>query len=212
MRAWSLVVVVVALLVTLGALVIGYGTAPRRLVPNPVRFEHGVPVGVLDTPAGALAAADNYLASEDDALLSADRLRRVVDTVWAPAERGVELAQPFPAAAVAGRPATFAGLKLTAAVAADRLDVYTPRSARVGVWHEFTVWSATVAPTQRWSLDTVSLVWDSGRWMVASRSTAPDSATPVPGWTSGARGDRTSQAFDARLAGMSAPYYGDARP
>lgn len=208
MRGWSLLVVLVVLPISVAAVAVGYRTAPKRAAANPVRLERGVPVGVLDTPAGALAAADNYLVSEDDALVSADRLRRVIDTAWAPAERSVELAQPFPAAAVAGRPATFAGLKLTAAVAADKLEAYTPRSAQVGVWHEFTTWAPSVAPTQRWSLDTVTLVWASGHWLIASRSTAPDSATPVPGWTSGSPSDRTSAAFDARLAGMSAPYYG----
>lgn len=203
----SLLLALAALCLMAGGLALGYESVPTAVRANPIELVHGVPVGTLDTRGGAVAAADNYVASEDQALLSPERIRRVVDTVWAPAERAVELAQPFPAAAVAGKPATFAGLRLTAAVAADKLGAYTARSAQVGVWHEFTIWSPTVAPTQRWSLDTVTLEWDSGRWLVASRSVAPDSATPVPAWTSGGALDRTSQAFDARLAGMSAPYY-----
>jgi hypothetical protein len=206
------VVAIAALLIAAGASALGYGPAPKAARPNPIRLEHGVPIGVLDTPAGALAAADNYVASEDDALLSPGELRQVVDTVWAPAERAVELAQPFPAAALAGKPATFAGLRLTAAVAADKLEAYTPQSAEIGVWDEITIWSPTVAPTQRWTLDTVTLVWDAGGWLVASRSAAPDSGTPVPEWTSGGAQDRTSEAFDARLAGMSAPCYGGGLP
>lgn len=205
-------VVAVLLVVTAGALALGYRTAPRVSRPNPIRLVDGVPVGVIDTPVGAIAAAENYLASEDDALLSRDEIRRVVDTVWAPAERGVELAQPFPAAALAGKPATFPGLRLAAAVAGAKLESYAPQSAQVLVWHEITVWSASVAPTQRWSLDTVTLVWDGGRWLVASRAAAPDSETPVPAWTSGTRQDGTSEAFDTRLAGMSAPYYGGVTP
>jgi hypothetical protein len=206
------VVVAVLLVVTAGALVLGYRTAPKISRPNPIRLVDGVPVGVIDTPVGAIAAAENYLASEDDALLSSDEIRRVVDTVWAPAERGVELAQPFPAAALAGKAATFPGLRLAAAVAGAKLESYAPQSAQVLVWHEITVWSASVAPTQRWSLDTVTLVWDAGRWLVASRAAAPDSETPVPAWTSGTRQDGTSEAFDTRLAGMSAPYYGGVTP
>src|SRR3974390_1826188 len=99
---------------------------------------------------GALVGADNYVASEDDSLLSPDQLRGVVDTEWASQERAVELAQPFPAAALAGKPATLDGLKLTAAVAADKLEAYSPQAAQVSVWSEITIWSSTVAPTQRW--------------------------------------------------------------
>ncbi len=208
MRRPALIRLLPTALVLVGALVAGYTTAPTTSHPNPIRLEHGVPIGVSDTPIGAVAAADNYLAAEDESLLSADQLRRVVNTDWAPRERSVELAQPFPAAALAGKTATFAGLELTAAVAAQRLESYTPQSAEVGVWHEVTIWSSTVEPAQRWSLDTITLVWDSGQWLVASRSPAPDSQTPVPSWTSGGPTDRTSGAFDARLSGMSAPYYG----
>jgi hypothetical protein len=204
------ILIVGSLVITAGGVALGYETSAKPTRPNPIRLRDGVPVGVLDTPDGALAAADNYVASEDNALLSPDSLRRVVNAVWAPAERSVELAQPFPAAALAGKPGTFSGLKLTAAVAADKLEAFTPRTAQVGVWHELTIWSPSVEPTQRWSDDTLTLVWDSGRWLIASRSAVPDAVTPVPAWTSGAPADRTSQAFDARLAGMSAPFYGAA--
>jgi hypothetical protein len=199
--------VVAVLLVVVGALALGYQTAPRVVGTNPIRLEAGVPVAVVDTPVGAIAAAENYLASEDDALLSRGEIQRVVDTLWAPGERDVELAQPFPAAALAGRPATFPGLKLAAAVAGAKLESYSPQSAQVLVWHEITLWSGSVAPTQRWVLDAVTLVWDSGRWLVAARMAAPDSETPVPAWTSGTPQDRTTEAFDTRLVGMSAPYY-----
>jgi len=152
------------------------------------------------------------VATEDDSLLSPSQIRGVVDTEWAPQERAVELAQPFLAAALAGEPATLDGLKLTAAVAADKLQAYSPQSAQVSVWSEITIWSSTVAPTQRWTLDTVTLAWDSGRWLVTSRSTAPDSSTPVPVWTSGDMRDRASATFDTRLADMSAPYYSGGTP
>ena len=201
-----------AVVVTAGALAFGYETVPATTRPNAIRLEHGVPVGVLDTRAGAVAAADNYVATEDDSLLSPSQIRGVVDTEWAPQERAVELAQPFLAAALAGEPATLDGLKLTAAVAADKLQAYSPQSAQVSVWSEITIWSSTVAPTQRWTLDTVTLAWDSGRWLVTSRSTAPDSSTPVPVWTSGDMRDRASTTFDTRLADMSAPYYSGGTP
>jgi hypothetical protein len=192
----------------------GRSTAPRTEHPDPIRLDHGIPVGVRDTPGGALAAADNYLASEDSALFSADQLRTVVDTDWLPQERSVELTQALPSAALQSTPAGLGDARLTAAVAADKLEAFTRVSAQVGVWHEITVWSSAPVispPAQHWMLDTVTLVWDGSRWLVASRSTAPDSRTPVPAWTSGGPGDRTIEAFDTRLVGMSAPYYGDTR-
>jgi hypothetical protein len=203
-----LVAGVVALLVTAVAFAAGYRTVSATPHRDPIRLESGVPVGVLHTPAGALAAADNYVSAEDGALLSGAAIRRVVDSLWVPRERAIELAQPFPAAAVAGRPAKFPGLKLMAAVAAHKLESYSANTAQVGVWHEITLWSSTVAPAQHWSLDTLTLVWEAGRWLVASRSSPPDSETPVPAWTSGGPTDRTGPAFNSRLVGMSGPYYG----
>lgn len=203
---------VVALVLTAVAFAAGYRTVPATADRSPMRLENGVPVGVLDTPAGALAAADNYVSAEDDALLSGASIRRVVDTLWVPRERAIELAQPFPAAALAGRTDKFSGLKLMAAVAAHKLESYSANTVQVGVWHEITVWSSTLAPAQRWSLDTLTLVWDAGRWLVASRSSPPDSQTPVPAWTSGGPTDRTGEAFDSRLVGMSGPYYGAPSP
>jgi hypothetical protein len=201
-----------SLLVIAAAFLLGYRSAPRTAHPNPIRLEHGIPVGALDTPAGALAAADNYLASEDNALLSADQLRAVVRTDWTLRERPVELAQALPSAALGSTPAGLGNARVTAAVAAHRLESYTPQTAQVKMWHEVTVWSSAPVvsqPAQHWTLDALTLVWEAGRWLVASRSPAPDSQTPVPAWTSGGPSDPTIQAFNSRLAGMSAPYYGD---
>lgn len=205
-----------AALVTAGALAViagafwgGYATPRTTAHPNPIVLEHGVPVGVGHSSSGALAAADNYLAAEDSSLLSPGALRAVVDTDWTVRERQVELAQAVPAASLRTTPAELGDTKLTASVAAHKLESYAPSSARVGVWHELTVWSSTLAPTQYWSLDTVTLLWRDGRWLVSSRVTSPTTATPVPPWSGGSPDDRTSAAFDQRLAGMSAPYYGD---
>jgi hypothetical protein len=198
----------VAALVVGAAGAAGLATPPAMPHPDPIVLHRAVPVGVQDTPAGAIAAADNYLAAEDRALLSRSLLRTLVDLDWSPSARAAEFARPLPAAALAGKPETFPGLELTAAIAADRLDAYTAGTAQVGVWHEITLWSPTIAPAQRWELDAVSLVWRSGQWQVATRVAAPDAQTPVPSWTGGDQQDRTSAAFDARLAGMSTPYYG----
>jgi hypothetical protein len=188
----------------------GFATAPVTAHPNPIVLKQGVPVGVQGTPGGAVAAADNYVATEDRDLLSVRQLRTLVEADWAPSARSVELAQPYPAAALTGKLATFAGLHVVADVAADRLEAYAADSAQVDVWAEVTLWSPAIVPMQRWELDAVSLIWSHGQWLIASRSSSPDAQTPVPSWTSGGPGDRTSSAFDARLAGMSTPYYGAA--
>lgn len=191
-----------------GAFVAGYSSELSTANPNPIRLEHGVPVGVLDTPAGAVSAADNYLAAEDDALLTPGVLRQLVDTDWTSAGRGVELAHPLPNAALRTTPQELGDTHLAAAVAASRLESFSGQNARVGVWHEVTTWSSSVPPTQHWLLDRVTLVWENGRWLIASRASAPDATTPVPAWTNGGPADRTSEAFDSVLAGMRVPYYG----
>jgi hypothetical protein len=191
MRA-SLLAIGMMLVIAIGTFAAGYDSAPRTARPNPIRLEHGIPIGVLDTPAGAVAAADNYVVSEDDALLSPVWTRGVVRAVWAPGAQAAELAQPFPAAALMAKPATFPGLRLTAAVAASKLGSYTTQAAQIDVWHEVTVWGPNLVPTQRWALDTINLAWASSRWLITSRSSTPDAQTPVPAWTSGRAEDRTS--------------------
>jgi hypothetical protein len=196
----------VAALVAVGAA--GYGSAGSTPASNPLRLVSGIPVGVLDSPAGAVSAADNYLAAEDGALLDPALLRRVIATDWTVADRQSEASLTVPSAALRTTPGSLGDLHLTAAVAGDRLESYSPRAARVGVWHEVTFWSSSVAPAQHWSLDSVALVWRSGRWQVASRVVAPVAQTPVPGWVNAAPGERSSAALSAALSGMSAPYYG----
>src|SRR5271165_3746815 len=54
---------VLALVLALLAVgLLGSGRSGSGSVPGAIALSHGVPVGVQDTPAGALAAADNYLA------------------------------------------------------------------------------------------------------------------------------------------------------
>lgn len=213
-RATALTGAFAVLMLLTAAFLSGYQSTKPRSSTALIALAHGIPVGVVDTPAGALAATDNYVASEDNALLSPFLLRQVVDTDWSPPERSVELSGRLASAALASTPAGLGNARLTAAVAGHRLDAFSARSARVSVWHEVTVWSSAPPvmspPAQHWSLDTVGLVWDNDRWLVASHTVAPPSATPVPAWTSGAPSDRTNQAFTGRLAGMSAPYYGSA--
>lgn len=207
-RAVRVAVALVAVAALVASGTAGYATVGGTGDPNPLRLKAGVPVGVLDSPAGAVSAADNYVAAEDGALLSPALLRRVVQTDWIAVDRQSELSLTVPSAALRTAPGSMGGVRLTAAVAGDRLESYAPGAARVGVWHEVTLWSSSLVPAQHWSLDTVGLIWSGGRWQVASRVVAPAAQTPVPYWVNRAPGERTSAALSEMLSGMSAPYYG----
>jgi len=64
--AFATAAILAVLLLGAGVL-IGRGSvssAQRSSTTNPIALVNGVPVGVADTPAGAIAANDNYLATE----------------------------------------------------------------------------------------------------------------------------------------------------
>lgn len=217
MRALALLGGAVALFVAAGTLGVTQATSPTH--PNALRLERGVPVVVADTPQDAVAAADNYLAAEDQALLKPAKLRLVVDTDWAPQERQVELSQGLPWMALPPRttPSGAArgcggACRITGAVAANKLESFARGSAQVAVWHEIVLWGPAFEPSQYWMLDTLALVWDGRAWVVSSRVPATGSQTPVPEWTNGTAVDQTGLAWDQRLAGMTPPLYGGGRP
>jgi len=183
----------------------GGGGAPAAVV-----IVHGVAVGVQDTPAGALAAADNYLAiasqtvEQDPAVFTG-----FVDTVYAPASRPSTLA-----AATRVRDADIVdmrnysqGGRAVAVIAARRLDRFTSARATVTSWLGGFVWGPGLSPRQSWNLVDTTLVWRRGRWLVLSTNTERTPA-PVPSVVFVDRHNNQSAAFDARLAGMSAPFYG----
>ena len=172
--------------------------------PDPVRLEGGIPVGVVQTPAGALAAADNFVAAGVPASLDPERFREFANAVIEPgAHDWIQTAGA--AAALNGGPP--AGAQVIGSVVADRLDAYGSGRAEVGIWALGTYWDGGSAPTQYWSLVEVSLRWSGDRWrMVAARESVPG---PVPALIAGGLGQRTSSVWDRVLAGMSAPYYGD---
>lgn len=177
--------------------------------PAAVRLIAGVPVGVRDTPGGALAAADGYLSLASQtveaqpatfATLVAHAYASSLQVqTLAEARRLRELdRQDMANYAMGGR-----GLAI---VAARRLDSYSSTSATVTSWLGGFVWGPHLAPRQTWSLVDTRLAWRSGRWLVLSSTTQPTPA-PVPSvvYVDGAN-DR-SPAF-ARLAGMTSPSYG----
>src|SRR5271166_1970528 len=211
----ALVAVAVALAVLalvlafLAADVLGPGAAERGSAPDAIKLSHGVPVGVQDTRAGALAAADNYLAlasqslEQDPAVFAA-----LVAQAYVPAvrDRTLAQAQQLRGADTENMTNYQQGGRGIAVIAARRLDTYTPAEATVTSWLGGFVWGPDLTPRQSWNLVDTTLRWQTGRWLVVCSDTDPRPA-PVPSvvYVSGAN-DR-SPAF-GRLAGMTAPFYG----
>jgi hypothetical protein len=171
---------------------------------------HGIAVGMQDTPAGALAAADNYVAIASQTVeQNPGEFAELVDTVYTPAARTNTLAQAARARAadVADMRNYAQGGRAVAVIAARRLDRYTPARASMTSWLGGFVWGPGLSPRQSWNLVETTLSWQHGRWLVASMNTERTPA-PVPSVVFVEGQNNSSAAFDARLVGMTAPFYG----
>jgi hypothetical protein len=93
-----------------------------------------------------------------------------------------------------------------AVIAARRLDSYTPPQATITSWLGGFVWGPHLAPRQTWNLIDTTLRWQAGRWLVLSSDTDTTPA-PVPSIVYVDGANDQAAAF-ARLAGMTAPFYG----
>jgi hypothetical protein len=170
----------------------------------------GVPVGVDRSAAGALAAADNYVAIESETLeQDPPAYQRLVAMAFAPAARAGALAAAGQVRA--SDPVNMAnyrrGGRGIAVVAARRLESYTPSLAVVTTWVGGVLWGPALSPRQSWQLVDTTLAWRRGRWMVlASTVRATPAPAPAAVYVQGAS-DQT-QAFQRELVGMSAPFYG----
>jgi hypothetical protein len=174
-----------------------------------IKLEGGVPVGVEHSAAGALAAADNYLAAASQALeQDPGAFGALVARDYAPASRQQTLAQAqqLRLSDPVGMDNYSEGGRGLAVVAARRLDSYTPISATVTSWLAGFVWGPHLPPRQSWNLVDTTLTWNSGRWFVVSSQTDATPA-PVPAIVYVDGRNESSVAF-SRLAGMTAPFYG----
>jgi hypothetical protein len=170
----------------------------------------GMAVGVQDTPAGALAAADNYVAIASQTVeQNPGEFAEFVDAVYAPTARTDTLSQAarVRAADVADMRNYAQGGRAVAVIAARRLDRYTPARASVTSWLGGLVWGPGRSPRQSWNLVDTTLSWQQGRWLIASMNTEHTPA-PVPSVVFVDGQNNSSAAFDARLVGMTAPFYG----
>jgi hypothetical protein len=198
-RGWiaASLLVGVWLCVLAGSYAVGQAKTGGARLADAVVLHGGVPAGLLDTRAGAVAAAAEYAATVQrtsalDPALSA----RVVRLVYTP-DAGRRVLGLASEARSSDPP--LSGMRLLTAVAAARLDEFTVDSAAVGLWLEATYWSAAIEPTQTWALEQLKLRWRDGRWLVASEL---ERVAPVPVWATVRDRNDTSKAFDVSLAGM----------
>src|SRR5438477_9493568 len=88
----TMVALAVVAFVLLGLELTGQGGGASAV--GAIELEGGVPVGVEQTPAGALAAADNYLAASSQTLeQDPSAFGTLVARVYAPANREQTLAE-----------------------------------------------------------------------------------------------------------------------
>jgi hypothetical protein len=186
------------------------GPADNLTAAMGLRLLGGIPVGVARTPAGALAAADNYVAVASQTVEQSPTVfARLVAAAYAPSARAVTLTQAaaIRAADPAGMRNYRHGGRAVAVIGARRLDRYTPGRATVTTWLGGFVWGPRVAPRQSWNLVETTLAWQNGRWAVLASDAAPAPA-PVPSVVIVDGPNNQAPAFDRALAGMTAPFYG----
>ena len=211
-RARIALVGLLALCALAAGVLVGRATEPthRAAAPAAVVIVGGVAVGVLDTPSGALAAADNYLASASQSVeQNPAAFAALVRAVYAHAARAGTLAaaERARAADVVDMRNYARGGRAVAVIAARRLDRYTPGRATVTSWLGGFVWGPGLSPRQSWNLVNTTLVWRRGHWLVGSMTTEHAPA-PVPSVVFVDGHNNQAAVFDARLAGMTAPFYG----
>jgi hypothetical protein len=201
--ALCVLIVALLLLVTLGS---GGGGEPAS---GAVELSNGVPVGVQHTRAGALAAADNYLALSSQSIeQDPPAFAALVAHAYVPQARARALteARQLRSSDVQNMSNYQQGGRGIAVVAARRLDSYTPQSATVTSWLGGFVWGPHLAPRQSWNLVDTTLHWQAGRWLVLASATDA-TAAPVPSIVYVEASNNRAPAFQ-RLAGMTAPFYG----
>jgi hypothetical protein len=182
-------------------------------IAGPVRVVDGVPVGVEHSRAGAVAAADNYVARAAETIVQDPAaFTRLVRKVWQPDAQSKALADGKNSRkrapdAVANYAAGGRGLAVTAA---RKLESYDNVRASVLAWGAGFIWGPDKRPTQRWFLARTTLVWTGEQWNVDALDELPDAAPTPYRVIVGRDGADSAALFDDALDGMSAPIYGGA--
>jgi len=206
-----LAIVAVAALLLAVALLLPLACGHRASVRPSAALEllDGVPVGVEHSPAGALAAADEYLAvSSQQVEQNPAVFAELVAQAYAVAVRSRVLseAQQLRSSDTRNMANYAAGGRGLALVAARRLNSYAASTARVTSWLEGIVWGPHLAPRQTWNLVDTTLSWSGQRWLVLDSHVDPEPA-PVPAVVYVQGANDTAGSF-TQLDAMSNPIYG----
>jgi hypothetical protein len=203
----------VTALVALGGFLAGRAGSTVGVPGAPIEFVGGVPIGVAHTPAGAVAAVDDYLATEQEtidddpgrfgALVAADYAAPIQTQALAAGESD---RHDDPLA----KPSSGGGARSFTVIGADRLDAYGGDAATVTTWAGQFYWGPGQTPVQVWALGQTTLAWTAGRWRVTAMRTLPGPG-PAPAATPQAGpGDDSSSVFDRVLGGFTPVTYGAA--
>jgi hypothetical protein len=171
-------------------------------------------VGVDHTPTGAVAAADDYVASEQATVeRDPERFAALVSEDYVP-----DLTASALTGARADRAGDPGGMRLWAkggqsltAIGAHRLDSYRGGAAQVTLWVGQIFWGPGRPPCQVWGLTRATLVWQGGRWQVSSMITLPTPAPAPAALPQASRADETSAVFGSQLDGFTPVSYGSPR-
>ena len=211
--ATAAISVVVAFVVLAAlAFLVGRALAPAAGPGNPIARVAGIPVGMEHSPAGALAAADAYMAVEQESV-EADPAREgqliAVDDAPSYQAADVRSAAAVRAADRAGERFVARGGHALWILGARRLDSYSAARALVSAWNGDVYWAGERAdPAQSWGEDQVTLVWQAGRWRVARDATLSPNGPAVASVPQATRSNSSTAMFDQALGGFSSPPYG----
>ena len=219
-RNWPLIITITVAFILTAVIgwAIGRWSAPdsttqtqKDAPAGAVRVVDGVPIGVQQSRAGALAAADNYVARAAETIVQDPAaFSRLVRKVWEPSAQARALADGRNSRkqapdAVANYASGGRGLSVTAA---RKLETYNGTRASVLSWGAGFIWGPQKRPTQRWFLARVKLVWANGQWSVGALDELPNAAPTPYRVIVGRQGADSAQVFDEELEGMTAPIYG----
>lgn len=215
---WPMIVAacVGAVLIAAVAFLGGRASAPATPVADAtpagaIRVVAGAPVGVDRSRAGALAAADNYVATSSQTVAQdPDAFAKLVRAVWTPSEQAKTLreGQRYRDLASDALENYANGGNGLSVIGARKLESYSRTSATVLTWGGGFVWGPSKKPAQRWYLVRTKMVWSDDRWRVQHLDELKQAA-PVPySVAMGGRGADTAATFSSALEGMSAPIYG----
>jgi len=182
--------------------------------PAAIKFVDGVPVGIENSRAGALAVADNYVTTATEtAIQDPARYEQLVRRVYTADYQAIARrdARKVRAESPELVKAYKNGRQGVAVVAARRLDSFGDDRARVTTWRAGVVWSPTDKPFSQWFLTETRLRWASERWLV-ERIDDAQRAAPAPPIRYQDRTALSAATFDRELRGMTAPIYGAAAP